>query len=45
MELLNGNHDSDEMMSIVAENLLKQFNTKEQDGWVVLVGDGKRINT
>ena len=41
MELVNKNPDSDETMCIVAEDLLEKFNTKEQDGWVVLVGDGK----
>ena len=28
-------------MCIIAEDLLEKFNNKEQDGWVVLVGDGK----
>jgi len=39
MELINENLDSDEMMSIVVEDLLEKFDTKEQNGWVVLVGD------
>lgn len=41
MELINENPDSDETMCIIAEDLLEKFDTKEQDGWVVIVGDGK----
>ena len=41
MELVNENPDGDETMCIVAEDLLEKFNTKEQDEWVMLVGDGK----
>ena len=40
MELVNEIPYSDETMCIVTEDLLEKFNTKEQDGWVVLVGDG-----
>jgi len=41
MELVNENTDSDETMCIVTEDLLEKFNITEQDGWVILVGDGK----
>ena len=40
MELLNENPDCAETMSLVVENLLSKFDNV-QDGWVVLVGDGK----
>jgi len=33
--------DNGETMCLVAEDLLEKFDTKEQQGWVVLVGDGK----
>ena len=38
---MNENPDSDETMCIVADDLLEKFNIEEQDGWVLLVGDGK----
>ena len=40
MELLDENPDCAETMSVVAEDLLAKFDGI-QDGWVVLVGDGK----
>jgi len=40
MELLDENPDCTETMSMVAEDLLAKF-YQVQDGWVVLVGDGK----
>ena len=41
MELVNENPDSDETMSMIAEDLLDKFNVDGQDGWVLLVEDGK----
>ena len=41
MELVNENPDSDETMSMNAKDLLDKFNVDGQDGWVLLVGDGK----
>jgi len=41
MELVNENPNSDKTMCIVAEDLLEKFNITEQDGWGILVGDGK----
>ena len=40
MELIDENSDCTETMSLVAEDLLAKFEGV-QDGWVVLVGDGK----
>ena len=40
MELLDENPDCTETMSMVAEDLLAKF-YRDQDGWLVLVGDGK----
>lgn len=41
MELVDENPDSDETMTQIAEDLLDRFSTGTQQGWVVLVGDGK----
>ena len=41
MELVDEHPDSDETMLEVAEDLLDKFTTETQQGWVVLVGDGK----
>ena len=35
MELVNENPDSDETMSLTAEDLLDKFNVEGQDGWVL----------
>lgn len=40
MELIDEHPDTDETMTIVADDLLERFGTV-QNGWVVLVGDGK----
>jgi len=40
MELVDENPDCTETMSLVSEDLLAKFENV-QDGWVVLVGDGK----
>ena len=41
MELVDENPDCDETMAQIAEDLLDRFSTGTQQGWVVLVGDGK----
>ena len=37
MELVDENPDSDETMSLIAEELLDKFGSETQDGWVVMV--------
>ena len=37
MELADENPDSDETMSLIAEELLDKFGSETQDGWVVMV--------
>ena len=41
MELVDENPDCDETMAQITEDLLNRFSTGTQQGWVVLVGDGK----
>ena len=41
MELVDENPDCDETMAQIAEDLLNRFSIGTQQGWVVLVGDGK----
>ena len=37
MELVDENPDSDNTMSLIAEELLDKFGSEIQDGWVVMV--------
>ena len=41
MELVDENPDCDETMAQIAEDLLDRLSSGTQQGWVVLVGDGK----
>ena len=41
MELVNENPDSDDTMSLIAEDIIDKLGSTVQDGWVVIVGDGK----
>ena len=41
MELVNENPDSDDTMTLVAEDLMDKLGPNVQDGWVMIVGDGK----
>ena len=43
MELVNEDPDSDEAISMIAEDLLDKFNhyVNGQDGWMLLIGDRK----
>ena len=41
MELVDENPDCDETMAQIGEDLLDRFSTGTQQGWVVLVADGK----
>ena len=41
LELVDENPDSSETMCVVTEDILNKFGDKVQNGWVLLVGDGK----
>ncbi len=41
MELINENADSQETLLHVSDYLISELYSEYQDGWVVLVGDGK----
>ena len=41
MELFNENADSQETMLHISDYLLSELYSQYQDGWVLLVGDGK----
>ena len=41
LELVDENPDSSETMCVIAEDILNKFSDKVQNGWVLLVGDGK----
>ena len=41
MELVDENPDSEETMAQIAEDLIDKFGNGSQQGWVMLVGDGK----
>ena len=41
LELVDENPDSSETMCVIAEDILDKFGDKVQNGWVLLVGDGK----
>ena len=41
MELVNENPDSDETMTLISEDIIDKLGSTVQDGWIVIVGDGK----
>ena len=41
LELVDENPDSSETMCLIAEDILDKFGDEVQNGWVLLVGDGK----
>ena len=41
MELVDENPDCEETMAQIAEDLLERFSVGAQQGWMVLVGNGK----
>ena len=41
LELIDENPDSSETMCYIEEDILDKFGDKVQNGWVLLVGDGK----